>query len=73
MADKESAELSVLESYLPKQMGDEELTSVIADEIAREGAAGKKDFGRMMKLLTQKLAGGADAKRISERLGEMLK
>ena len=42
-------------------------------QIAAEGAASKKDFGRMMKILSEKLSGKADAKRISELLGRVLK
>ena len=73
LAAKEEQELRVLESYLPKQIPDEELKKIVAEAVKSEGAADKKDFGRLMKLLSQKLAGSADNKRLSQILGESLK
>ena len=70
---KEEAELTILESYLPKQLSDAELKTVVEQEVASQGASTKKDFGRMMKHLNEKLAGGADNKRLSELLGQLLK
>ena len=73
LADKEKRELAVLESYLPKQIADTELEKIVQAELQANGASSKKDFGRMMKVLNDKLAGGADSKRISETLGKFLK
>ena len=73
LAAKEEKELAILESYLPKQMSDAELKKIIEEEAGAQGAAAKKDFGRMMKHLNEKLAGAADNKRISEILGGILK
>ena len=73
MAIKEENEARILEGYLPKQLGQEELKSLVEQEVKAQGASTKKDFGRMMKHLTEKLAGGADSKRISELLGGILK
>ncbi len=72
LAGKEEAEVRVLESYLPKQMPDAELQKFIETQTKAAGASSKKDFGRMMKLLSEKLAGQADAKRVSEILGKIL-
>jgi uncharacterized protein YqeY len=72
LADREAQELAILERYLPKQISDSELVEIIGQETAAAQAASKKDFGRMMKLLTEKLAGRADAKRVSEALGRIL-
>ena len=72
LADKERKEVEILESYLPKQMSDQELERFIAAEAEVAGATSKKDFGRMMKLLNEKLAGRAEAKRVSEILGKTL-
>jgi hypothetical protein len=72
LAGKEEAEVRVLESYLPKQMPDVELQKFVEAEAKAAGAVSKKDFGRMMKLLSEKLAGQADAKRVSEFLGKIL-
>ena len=72
LADKETQEAKILEGYLPKQLSDSELDEFIRRETAAAGATSKKDFGRMMKLLTEKLAGRADSKRLSELLGKTL-
>ena len=72
LADKESKEAAVLELYLPKQMPDAELEAMIQAEVKAQGASSKKDFGRMMKVLSEKLAGQAQAGRVSEILGRFL-
>jgi len=72
LADKESKEAAVLESYLPKQMADAELEALVQAEIKQQAAASKKDFGRMMKILTEKLSGRAESRRVSEVLGKYL-
>lgn len=72
LADKESKELKILESYLPAQMPDAELDAFVKSEASAAGATSKKDFGRMMKLLNEKLKGRADASRLSQALGKIL-
>ena len=72
LADKETQELQVLETYLPKQISDAELSDAVKKALQETGASSKKDFGRAMKHLTEKLSGGADARRISEALGKVL-
>ena len=72
LADKEIQEAETLESYLPKQLSDSELDTLIRKETSAAGVVTKKDFGRMMKLLSEKLAGRADARRVSEILGKIL-
>ena len=72
LAQKELLEVTVLEGYLPKQITDAELESIVKREAQAQGASSKKDFGRMMKHLNEKLAGSADGKRISEFLGKIL-
>lgn len=72
LAAKEEKEAAVLESYLPAQMPDAQLRTFI-EALAKESqASSKKDFGRMMKLCSEKLSGAADNKRISEILGKIL-
>ena len=72
LAEKEIAEAAILEGYLPKQLSDSELEEFIRREAQTAGAVSKKDFGRTMKLLSEKLSGRADAKRVSEFLGKIL-
>jgi uncharacterized protein len=73
LSSKELAEVAVLEAYLPKQLSEAELKTLVEKEVAAQGATSKKDFGRMMKHLNERLAGGADNKRLSEMLGQLLK
>lgn len=72
LAGKEQGEIAVLESFLPKQLSEPELAAAVAAFVKETGAASKKDFGRVMKLAGERLAGQADAKRISEQLGKLL-
>ena len=72
LAEKEIHETGVLESYLPRQLTDVELERLIRQDVALAGVSSKKDFGRMMKILNEKLSSQADAKRISEFLGKIL-
>ncbi len=72
LVQKETAELEVLLSYLPKQLGDAELEALVQAEIKSAGSATKKDFGRLMKTLTEKTAGQTEPRRISELLGKLL-
>ena len=60
MASKEEKELSILERYLPKQLSDGELQKIVEKEAAVLGATTKKDFGRLMKHLSEQLAGSVD-------------
>ncbi len=72
LAAKEEKEVAVIESYLPSQLSDAELLKLVDHEVKASGASTKKDFGRMMKVCTEKLAGQADNKRISEVLNKIL-
>lgn len=72
LAAKEEQEVAVIESYLPSQLSDADLLKIVEREIQTSGASTKKDFGRMMKACTEKLAGQADNKRISEVLNKIL-
>ena len=72
LAGKESRELKILETYLPKQIDDAQLERLVKEEAVAAQATSKKDFGRMMKLLNEKLKGQADPSRISQALGKIL-
>jgi hypothetical protein len=66
LADKEQAEVVVLEAYLPAQMSREELEAMVKTAVAESGAQGAKDMGKVMKVLVPMLAGRADGKLVSE-------
>jgi uncharacterized protein YqeY len=70
---KENAEIAILQPYLPAQLSDAELDSLIAEAIASTGAASIKDMGKVMGVVKGKAAGKADmgavGARIKARLG----
>jgi uncharacterized protein YqeY len=73
LADKEQAELTIIEEFLPKQLSDSELTTRIAEIIASVGATSPADMGKVMGVASKQLAGLADGKAISVKVGELLK
>ena len=60
LADKEKAEIAVIERFLPKQMSEEEATAAIRAIIAETGALSMKDMGKVMGALKSKYAGQLD-------------
>jgi uncharacterized protein YqeY len=72
LADNELAEVAVIEQYLPAQMSDAELETIIVAIIAEVGAAGPQDMGKVMGVATRQLAGKAEGRAISEKVKEML-
>jgi uncharacterized protein len=60
LVDKEAAEIDLLKTYLPSQLGDAELDALIADAIASTGAASVKDMGKVMGVIKSKAQGRAD-------------
>lgn len=72
MAEKELAEVKVLEKYLPAQMGTEELAKLIDQAIAESGFAAK-DFGKAMGVLKARVGTAADGATLAKFLKEKLK
>jgi len=73
LADKEKIELAILESYLPKQMTDDELRAAVQSAITSSGAKGPADIGKLMKVLMPAIQGKADGKRVQETVKAILK
>jgi uncharacterized protein YqeY len=65
LVDKETAELKVLEGYLPARLGGEEIASQVAAVIAEIGAKGPSDMGKVMSAVKSRLAGKADMALVS--------
>jgi uncharacterized protein len=65
LVQKESAELSILESYLPAQLSAEELERIVDEAIAETGAASPKEMGAVMKVVMPKIKGRADGSVVS--------
>jgi len=68
LADKEEAEIGVLTAYLPTQLSDNELDSLIDEVIASVGATSPADMGKVMGALKSKAAGQADMGAASARV-----
>ncbi|ABS24972.1 GatB/YqeY domain-containing protein [Anaeromyxobacter sp. Fw109-5] len=66
LADKEEAEIAVLQTYLPAQLGEDELRAKVDEAIARTGAKGPKDMGAVMKALLPEVQGRAEGKAVSD-------
>ncbi len=67
LAEKEAAELAIIESYLPQKASAEELEAAVAEAMAETGASGKAQMGLVMKAAQAKLAGkNVDGKALSE-------
>jgi uncharacterized protein YqeY len=73
LAEKEQAELAIIEEFLPKQLSDAELTAKITEIIASVGATSPADMGKVMGAASKQLAGLADGKAISAKVSELLK
>ncbi|MGL5682835.1 MAG: GatB/YqeY domain-containing protein [Marinifilaceae bacterium] len=72
LASDELAQVAVLETFLPKQLSEAELTEALKSIIAELGAEGPKDMGKVMGAATKQLAGIADGKAISAKVKELL-
>lgn len=64
LAEKERQELAIIEAYLPEQVSDEELETIIDQIIAETGASSVKDLGKVMGPAMKQLKGKADGKKI---------
>jgi uncharacterized protein len=69
---KETAEIGVLQAYLPSQMSEAEIDELIAQSIAATGASSVKDMGKVMALVKPKAQGRADLGLVSARIKQKL-
>ena len=72
LARKEAEDLAVTKVYLPKELGEDEIKSIVS-EIISEMNATKKDFGKVMKLAMSRVAGRADGKAVNSIVSLLLK
>ena len=72
LADAELAQVEVLESYLPKQLSQEEIEAEVKRIIAEVGATSMKEMGKVMGSASKQLAGKADGRDISEIVKKLL-
>jgi uncharacterized protein YqeY len=71
-ADAEDGEAKLIEEYLPAELSDEELASLIDEAIAESGASGPQDMGKAMGIAMPRVGGRADGKRVSAIVKERL-
>lgn len=69
---KETAEIAVLQGYLPSQLSDAEIDALISEAIAATGAASIKDMGKVMAAVKPKAQGRADMSAVSARIKQKL-
>lgn len=72
LAQKEEEEINIIEQFLPKQLGADELKTIVAGIIAEVGATSAADMGKVMGAASKQLAGQADGKAISAVVKELL-
>ncbi len=72
LADGEEAEARIIESYLPAELGDDELRAIVAAAVAETAAQSPKDMGRVMKATMAVVGTRADGKRVSALVREVL-
>jgi uncharacterized protein len=71
-AEAEEAEAAVYQAYLPEQLSDEELSTLVEAAIAEVGAEGPRDMGQVMKAVMPNVGGRADGSRVSAVVKERL-
>jgi len=72
LAAKEVAELAVLQEYLPRELGEDELRAAVVAAVAEVGAAGPRDMGRVMGVLMPRLQGRAAGGAVNRLVREVL-
>ena len=73
LATGEEAEAELISGYLPAELSDDELESIVAEAIAETGGVEPKDMGMVMKAAMPKVGGRADGKRVSALVNEALR
>ncbi|MCW7537579.1 GatB/YqeY domain-containing protein [Aquabacterium sp. A7-Y] len=72
LADKEAAEIRVLEAYLPQRLSAQEIAAEVASIVAETGAAGPGDMGKVMAVAKTRLAGKAEMGQVSAAIKQAL-
>lgn len=72
LAATEQAEAELIDSYLPEQLDDEELASIVDAAVAESGAQSPRDMGDVMRLAMSRVGGRADGRRVSAAVKEKL-
>lgn len=72
LVEEESKELEIIQTYLPKEMSDEQLDSLVREAIAQTGASGLSDMGKVIPVVIKSSKGSASNDRISTKVKQVL-
>ena len=72
LAAAEEREASIIETYMPQQLSDDELRAIVGDVVAASGASSPKEMGKVMSAVMPQVKGRADGKRVSAMVKELL-
>lgn len=72
LVDEETKELEIIQSYLPQEINDEELSKLVEDTIAQTGARGLTDMGKVIPVVIKQCKGTASNERISAKAKQLL-
>lgn len=72
LAQKERAELKILNTFLPRQLSEEELIKIVSEEIAKLSESGRGDFGKVMAVVMASVRGKTDGNMVSKVVKELL-
>ncbi|MFL5732138.1 MAG: GatB/YqeY domain-containing protein [Chloroflexia bacterium] len=72
LAEKETAEVAVLEAYMPRQMSEEEIAAEVREVMAEVGASGPRDMGKVMPAVLRRLGDRADGRLVNKVVTRLL-
>lgn len=72
LASRAQDEIAFLQTFLPQQLGEEELAGIVREAVAETGAAGPADMGRVMKVVMPKVQGRATGDQVSQAVRKLL-
>ena len=72
LAEREKAEIAVLMSYMPEQLTEEKIRELAKDAVAKSGAKGEKEIGKVMAILAPQVKGRADGALVNKIVRELL-
>lgn len=72
LAEKESNELSIIDKYLPAQLGEDEITTIVDEVISETGASTRVEMGKVMSEVMKKVKGQADGNLVSRVVSQKL-
>jgi uncharacterized protein YqeY len=72
LAEQEESEAAIIEAYLPAELSDEELRTIVEQAVAESGAESPRDMGKVMPIAMNAVGGRADGKRVSQLVKDAL-